>query len=616
MSKLETTMDAGQKKMAAMQRKLYNVRQIVSQSNLITATIRRKQLIGCFEQVIQAIADDIKILPRRLLIDGKDVIEEFRRVQRGCVSIIQALNDRACTKTEAVVLGKKISRRIRGISRLLLSTDSIESKTPLRDPFLEGIEQITDDKISSREEAINSANKPEILKSFDELQRYKDAMEDLKKRARLVEETEKNIPGRDPKPESEKIEHYDAGQGQYGERLSEDAERWQHLLHSVQQKIPTSISLSAKHDAIRVNSPLLVVTDRFVSDNVLKSANITFARMFSATSLTPGYVAGYGKNKDVHISPILLYNQMLVALPLATAMDRNKFDAWLEDSITRLGVHIGGVTPIAIGTQTVGKIGGETIREKQAERMTEHQQLLITKRKELSDQIQLERIRAKKSKEPYVHPSMVITPDEFEDDLSTRQIRKQSPKKFRVLDDKKRFFVNRHFPGTAFVWIVLNHHYSKLSQIRFLLVDFPFPPSGDVKVGKSAQERESFDRMDKLKQQREELQGGLPARIARLDKYYRIKMQQLKDLKDELFAHEEVLVNQRAQLAEIRSNKNSEAWRAAHHAATLTELKISEMEGSMDALLKDILPKLRTVKKAISDELDRRIKAKRDARNK
>ena len=619
MAKLETNMTANQQRLLVMQQKLYNTRQIISQDNLMLATDRRRNLINCFATVANAIADDIAILPKRLPVAGKNLPDEFRRVQRGCISIIQALNDRECTKTEAVTLGRKINRRIRRISKLLATANL--GNLPLRPtPVISELPKNT----------LVAANpKQQILKSFEELEDYRRAIEDLQNRVKIIKQQDEKTSAVEPQP----IKHYDAGQeGQYGQRLHEDIEHGQKLINEAQKKIPKTISFKSGQTWIRLKVPLLVIADRFIPDSLFKTARFEFARTSPSPSLTPGYTPGFGKNKDVHISPLIIYDQIVIALPLTLARSK-EFNVWLEDTVAVVGAHIGGVVPVAIGSQPAVKVAGRKPTEKFAEEMLDQQQVVRQKKSEelrrtarLARYTELQRIKQRKKIKPEELRELRALENTHEQDLvplsispdelthpSVRNIKKQSPKTFRITDDKRRYFVNKHYSGVAFVWLMLHQAYNEFSRIKFNLVDFPIFGDTQTPAGKSANTEQSLQRMDELRQAREELQGDLPEKIEALAKYERQVRIKVKVLENDLITQREVLQSQQSTLAEMR-DKGSMQWRDAHEAMTITLIEVAKIEGTIKALKSDTSPKIKEQIHLLKQELDERIKIHKEQR--
>jgi len=604
------------RRLAAMRRRLNDSRKITRPSVLILANSRRA-IIHDLNSVVRALSEDINLLPPRVEVAGKNLSSELRYARNSATSIIQGLQDRVIKRRDAATYAEDLQSRLRECTRLL---DIVITQADMRRPI---IKPTAPPRVEAK-----PPHRPSIIVAASKYKKFTDAFGDLDKLVRDLAEAEAqkkraenaetpaprpDIYSDDPDEDIDQTQVIDNNANQpRNPRLDADAQHAQHVLQEAEKILRKNYRKIPRDELYSFfRAPLLVTTQNYVPDTVLKHAKVPYERVFKVSNQA-GYIPGLGSGGGV-VAPVVIHDQHILGIPLAAALHRPTFEKAMRTILPALTARLGGMVPMPIGKKATGM--RDLTPGRSLDKSNNAQQELL---RQYSDRLNDITAAKKDDDDPKKEPTRQEGFESQRRHLIGRQAAEQAKRDVARmasnLDQSRRwFFASKHYPGMAFIWLVLRPTYQELNKLVLLDVDFPFyTPANAEPLHKQAREENTEEKRRRLMQQRETLRADYDSTLDKIKKQIATWRQQMKELESEREALEHVRTEAVQLLNGIR-DKNSPAYRAAFSNAQKIGLEISSLDGQIDAI-RDGFTAARKEIAAEKDRLNKRIEAARQAR--
>lgn len=300
-----------------------------------------------------------KLPPTTRTSDKINIPTNMRKIVRAANSIAEGLVDRAISRRQAVALAAEIPPHIN------YSLDLLQRL----------IVQPRPESETAPATAAAPRNRNKVLTDLKDLDRYDGFLREIRSKVDILNRTGRlddgNTATEPPPMDTGPIQHAD--NSSYIARETQDSERMTHMLTDAVSKMPEIRPLGNRlYD--RVRAPIVAVSQYTLPRKLLHRIRIDSATLYigQGTPYTPG-IGG----RDKLISPTLLYNQWILMMPLAVAMDRDEFPNALAINIDAISQHIGDMVPMPVTPSTIlssPTSGNRNVSEREVEKYLELQQ--------------------------------------------------------------------------------------------------------------------------------------------------------------------------------------------------------------------------------------------------
>jgi hypothetical protein len=611
-------MDHVAERLAQARKALFTVQHIIDVDKVLMAN-KRGTVLAYLQNFQEGIVPVIHVMPP-VVRDGdkNNITREIKNLRATAKSLIEASLDRAMKRDRVAMATIELVDKVRKLRRTLKTVINERQASGRTTEELIRSPSIIDELPASIIPMISAA-KPKFnksLTSFKDLENYQDFMRQIGDAARRIDaEAPKSEPPQDksrPAPDLSappaRAPLMDNGPSnnevintRSEKMLEESQRRLAEILRQVSEELPSQPTFGKRSYRLVEHVPLMLVTQNFVPDSLLKQVKAKFVRPLMPD--TPGYTPGvHRKTNTPMISPVLIvHNQLMLAVPLKTAMQPAELKDLLDTVLPALSGAVGEMVPIEIGVnkrkftdrtqpfkfgQGQGKMPTNRTVELKAPPVIPSNLKGKARRNALLN-LETERRRAAAEKSFKEHER-----------AAELEQRKENKRIAKFEAGRRLFFVNKRYSGVAWIWLVRREAYPSWSRVNFVSINLPMdndmlPMDTNIPFGnklirqKEEREQAQSERINQLRQKREGLTGPIRAELVEWGKLAKVTYDKLRRLKEDYDSHESLLLRQKNQLNKLH-DKTSHEYRTLEANIAATQNIIDELESDIEEESKSI----------------------------